>query len=153
MEMDRDALLENALTQVAALTAELVAARRAAAEERAALLAKIDALTAKIEALLAKKGKKPPPAAAPQPAPPQGPPPSIDDRPRPPEAPAKEPATARRSRRPKPRAVLPVVEESVRPDACVHCGCSRLSNKETDEKLIADYVPGYIRYLSSDSTN
>lgn len=151
--MDRDALLENALTQVAALTAqvaaltaELIAARRAAEEDRAALLAKIDALTAKIEALLAKKGKKPPPAAAPQPAPPQGPPPSLDDRPRPPEAPKKEPAPARRSRTPKPRAVLPVVEESVRPDACVHCGCSRLSNKETDEKLIADYVPGYIRY-------
>ena len=77
-------LLEQALAQIAALTAELAAVRAAAEVERAELQAKLDALMAKLDELLAKKGKKAPPV---EPALPLPPPPELDGRPRPPEAP------------------------------------------------------------------
>lgn len=131
-------LLQQALAQIAALTAELAATRA----ERAALQAQLEAVTTKLDALLAKTGKKPPPA---EPAAPLPPPPALDARPRPPEASADDEPTPRAPRTRKPRPELPVVEETVRPEVCAHCGGSRLSNKDTDEVDLVDYVPGYLR--------
>ena len=136
-------LLEQALAQIAALTAELAAVREAASAERAELQAQLAAVTAKLDALLAKKGKKPAPAAPPAP-PPAASPEALDGRPRPPAAPDKE-EKRRKPRTKKPRPELPVVEESVRPEVCAHCGGSRLSNKDTDEVELVDWVPGYLR--------
>lgn len=140
-------LLQQALAQIAALTAELAALRESAAAERAELQARIDALSSKLDALLAKKGKKPPAAEAPAPAP-LPPPPELDGRPRPPEAPEDEETKSRKPRTKKPRPELPMVEgPAIRPDRCAHCGGFKLSNKDSAEVDLIDYVPGYLRRL------
>jgi len=150
--MNRTAALDIALAQVAALTAQvaaLTAALAAAAAERADLNAKIDLLIQRVESLQGKSRKgtsSAAAAAAATPAPPSGPAPSIDGRPKPPAAPEKGP-----SKRPKPNATTPQPEppasvETVRPDTCAHCHGSRLSNKETDELELKDFVAGHFRY-------
>ena len=86
--------LEDALAQVATLTAALEGARAEAAVERAALLetikalvAQVQALTRQVEALLAKKARKESKTAAPPPDPSNAGAAQPDDRPKPPPAP------------------------------------------------------------------
>jgi len=144
--------LEDALAQVATLTAALEGARAEAAVERAALLetikalvAQVQALTRQVEALLAKKARKESKTAAPPPDPSNAGAAQPDDRPKPPPAPPPRPKKRRRPPEPKPSAALPTSTEELRPDACAHCGGKRLSNKDTEEFELLDYVPGYYR--------
>jgi transposase len=98
-------LLESALAQIAALTAELAAARLGAAEERGQLqaridelLARVDELVARVDELVAGKRKKPSPAKEPSgagnPAPSEATPPASGDPPTGPPAPDAPPPPA-----------------------------------------------------------
>jgi len=94
-----------------------------------------------LDAVLAKRGKKVQPA---EPVAPLPPPLELHDRPRPPLAPCDDEKPPRKARTKKLRPVLPIGEESVRPEACAHCGGCKLSNKDTDELELVDCVPGYL---------
>jgi transposase len=115
--------------------------------QNALLLARIDALTAQLQALTAqletrKSRKKVLPA---EPHAPRQPSPETEGRPQPPPKPEATEAAPPRTRTPKARPELPLVDEAVRPDRCAHCGGARLSNKDTDDFELIDYVAGYLR--------
>ena len=144
--------------------AGLMTALEASTKERAALTAKINVLIKRIDKLIAEAKKAgrpvptegdpaaPAPKPAPEPAPAPAPAPSpgqastLDDRPKPPTAPERGPKKTRKAAETTPQPEIPVSTETVRPDTCAHCNGSRLSNKETDELELKDYVPGYFRY-------
>ena len=144
--------------------AALMTALEASTKERAALTAKINVLIKRIDKLIAEAKKAgrpvptegdpaaPAPKPAPEPAPAPAPAPSpgqastLDDRPKPPTAPERGPKKTRKAAETTPQPEIPISTETVRPDTCAHCNGSRLSNKETDELELKDYVPGYFRY-------
>lgn len=161
--------------QLAELRAELAAAREEAALERGQLQTRIGELLARLDALLARKRKpatppagsgNPPPAATPLPeptVPPPSPPaaepmPSADlpvlpdllARPQPPARPEDPPKEdkegSRKGRKNKAKPKLDtIVDPPVRPDHCAHCGGDQLTNKDTRETVLIDYVRGYVR--------
>lgn len=117
-------------------------------------------------------GDTPPPEAPPSDSPPPPPPeppsppapeptpsadpvatplPDLGTRPTPPAKPERPPATEKedgsrkgRSNKPKPKLET-IVDPPVRPDQCAHCGGDQLTNKDTRETVLIDYVRGYVR--------
>lgn len=168
--MNLEALLASALAQVASLTtqlaelrAELAAVREESARERDQLQARIGELLARLDTLLARKRKKAttppaspdttPPMTAPNP---EEPPPSLappappdpGERPTPPARPEKpvreEGSRKGRGNKPKPDLET-ILDPPVRPDRCAHCGGDQLTNKDTRETVLLDYVRGHVR--------
>lgn len=154
--MNLEQALSAALSQIAALTAQLAderraaaAEREAAAAERARLEARIQDLLSKVGELLAKKRPKAGPSAPDSRAEPAPTvlPPDLTDRPLPPEKPPEpDEEKPRKPRTPKARPELVTIEDPpVRPDRCAGCGGSRLATKDVQEIVLIDHVRGYVR--------
>jgi transposase len=95
-----------------------------------------------------------PDAAPPAPPPSADPPvpvlPDLGARPTPPAKPdkpsEKDKDGSRKGRRNKAKPKLEtLVDPTVRPDRCAHCGGDQLTNKDTRETVLIDYVRGYVR--------
>ena len=134
-------------SQLAAMTARVAASDAAAATERAKLQLTVDALLARIDLLIAKKGRKKGESPAPPPAPtaPAPDPEALAGRPRPPAAPPKDEAkTAKKPRTEKAKPEVRTTTTTSRATACEHCKGTRLSAKDTETRTLVTWVAGYV---------